>query len=296
MAVDETNTKTATTYAHLTVSSCVGCHVENTTAIPAPKIDGEEGVDMTAGGTFDVAEASTDSKRHDVMTLAAWNVAYDGEGTATATPGNSVGSDQTVGLAELTCAGTKGCHGNSTVADNDAAIAGFHHGGVSGWRYLQNAADQASIDGKGSVDWEKGGAKDTNHNIYSADTSTGISALCANCHGQFHSTTYTGSSPDWIRHPTDNLIPDSWDTAGTGIVTVDLDRNPFAFTDLTVVSTTNLTNYAIGSAATAARVACISCHRAHGSKHDDILRFAYNTQDAGGGATYGCLGCHTKQR
>ena len=41
---------------------------------------------------------------------------------------------------------------------------------------------------------------------------------------------------------------------------------------------------------------CISCHRAHGSAENDILRFDYTTQQAGGGNDYGCLGCHSLQR
>ncbi len=45
------------------------------------------------------------------------------------------------------------------------------------------------------------------------------------------------------------------------------------------------------------QVTCLSCHRAHGTENDDLLRWEYSTQDAGTDtADYGCLGCHDRQR
>lgn len=232
------------------------------------------------------------SKRHDVLDLFP-----AGDTAQNATPGNSEGSDQTVGPLELTCAGDKGCHGAANIEGSDAGIAGFHHGSKEGYRYLQNAFDQAAISGLKSPTWEKGGATATNHNIYSANPATGISALCANCHGQFHSLVYTDSNGDgtgnWVRHPTDVVVPSDWSyNAATDAA---LNANPLAFKDGATVSTANMNGYT--NDGTDGCVACISCHRAHGSAYDDILRFSYTGQNAGSTTvTMGCLGCHSKQR
>jgi predicted CXXCH cytochrome family protein len=71
---------------------------------------------------------------------------------------------------------------------------------------------------------------------------------------------------------------------------VDYVNNPFAFADLTGKTADGTYD------ATNAQVSCLSCHRAHGTPYSDILRWDYDTQTAGGGATYGCLGCHNNQR
>ena len=142
MAMDESGTKTATPYAHLTLSSCVGCHFEAVTGVPsAPKIDAKTPETLTAGGTFntDAGYATTMAKRHDVIEI--WSI---GDTAMAATPGTS-DSTQTPTPTELTCAGTKGCHGTSSVADSDAAIKGFHHGSKEGYRYLQQASDHGPI-------------------------------------------------------------------------------------------------------------------------------------------------------
>jgi hypothetical protein len=299
MAVDETNTLTTTAYAHLTMSSCVGCHFK-ATSIPAPKIDGTYNDDSTAGGTFLESGAAgefvaSDAGVHNVL-----------EGLATSTLGEDntfVGAGDIPGLTgsmnhtygstdpnDLTCAGSNGCHGQASVAGNDAGIKGFHHGSVSGWRYLQIANGGAAVVGVGAADWEKAMSDGWNtgdeHNVYSSSTSVGINKLCANCHPNFHGTANTQDvNSDWIRHPTDNDIPAAWSAV------VDYRDNPFAFADPIGSSMLSTGTYT----ATNAQVACISCHRAHGTPYDDILRWDYSTQVAGGGYVAGCLGCHTLQ-
>jgi hypothetical protein len=250
MAVDETNTLTTTAYAHLTMSSCVGCHFKAL------------GEDNTFVGAGDIP-GLTGSMNH--------------------TYGSTDPND-------LTCAGSNGCHGQASVAGNDAGIKGFHHGSVSGWRYLQIANGGAAVVGVGAADWEKAMSDGWNtgdeHNVYSSSTSVGINKLCANCHPNFHGTANTQDvNSDWIRHPTDNDIPAAWSAV------VDYRDNPFAFADPIGSSMLSTGTYT----ATNAQVACISCHRAHGTPYDDILRWDYSTQVAGGGYVAGCLGCHTLQ-
>ena len=120
-------------------------------------------------------------------------------------------------------------------------------------------------------------------------TNDSINALCALCHGDFHGTDDVKSGSNWIRHPTENLLSDAsgWTMAS---VTVDYENNPFSFNDLTGKSTTTAYD------TTGARVACVSCHRAHGTAYNDILRWDYATMLAGGAGTTGCLGCHHLQR
>ena len=297
MAENELGTKTATPYAHLTMSSCVGCHFKATT-IDAPKIDGAYNVDSTAGGTF--LESGTagqfvasDAGVHNVLEGLATSTLGEDDTFLDVIPGLALGNMNGQGSGsndpnDLTCAGMKGCHGDATVDGNDAGIRGFHHGSKTGFRYLQIAGDQGAVLGKGASDWEKaisGGAVTTPHNVYSSDPSDGINKLCANCHPDFHGTSNTWDGSNWIRHPTDNTIPTGWTP------TVNYRDNPFAFENITDITTTG------AYTATDAQVACISCHRAHGTPWDDILRWEYSTQSAGtSSADYGCLGCHDAQR
>ena len=293
MAVNETNDAVATPYAHLTLSSCVGCHF-TATSIDAPKIDGEYNVDSTAGGTFRESGGGhvvSDAGVHNVD-IALSTLGDDNTFTAII-PGLSTGNgmNNNVGSTDpndLTCAGSNGCHGKASVAGNDPGIAGFHHGGESGWRYLQIANGGAAVVGVGADDWEKamsdGWVSGDQHNVYSSSTTVGINKLCANCHPNFHGTANTQSGSNWIRHPTDNDIPSGWSAV------VDYRDNPFAFADLTGKTATG--TYTDSGA----QVACVSCHRAHGTPYDDILRWDYSTQIAGGGEVAGCLKCHTKQQ
>lgn len=287
---------------NLTASTCIGCH--NGGVAGAPNIFGDPGAPdtMTAGGTFLDSVFTTDAKGHNVKDLVDAVGFLDtagAENTAVAVPGNAGSTITTVTITNLTCAGANGCHGDHDAGKttSGAGISGFHHRPGATYRFLQTTADTPII-GKGSTDWELGGATNTNHNVYSAGGTDSISILCAQCHGTFHGTGNTNASSPFKRHPTENAIPDAWDAVGTGVSLQDYDRNPVAF------SGTDYTNAAVGTAydldittyADGPKVACVSCHRAHGSPNDDILRFAYSSQSAGGGNTYGCLGCHTNQR
>lgn len=304
MAKDFDGDAVSTPNPNLTISTCLGCHNGQVTG--APNVFGNGAANQTAGGTFNDTVIAADTQVHNVVDLNAAGVLTEGleSVNTTGTPGNS-GSAITVDVDELTCAGALGCHGDHASGNTTSAlgIKGFHHAArdsdrsSKGYRFLQTAAG-TEIEGKGSTDsstgWEKGGADADDHNVYSADTSAGISKLCAQCHGGFHGTANTGSASPFVRHPTDNVIPDAWDTVGTG-VTVDYNNNPFAFDGTDIVDVTIAAAYDVDDGA---RVACVSCHRAHGSDQPDLLRFDYDGQIAGGddGDTFGCLGCHTLQR
>jgi predicted CXXCH cytochrome family protein len=295
------NPVSATPNDFLTISSCLGCHGAGglgVTAPGAPNVFGDPDAGpstMTAGGTFLAtkvdAAAGDYVKVHNVTDIPWTNV--EGPFADADPPGATSGSlGEGIRAAGSTtpnfnCAGATGCHGDHSQAGSDAGIRGFHHGSTA-YRYCE-LDDGTDILGEGSSDWEAGGADATNHNVYSADTTAGISAFCAECHGLFHGTANTGSSSPFQRHPTNNLLSDAtgWDL---GQVTVDYNNNPFSFALLTEADPT--TAYTT----TNARVACVSCHRAHGTPEADILRFDYSAQLAGSTVSTGCLGCHERQR
>jgi hypothetical protein len=297
---DGTNETTA--QAHLTRASCLACHAGVISDANAPNIFGTPGTDMTAGGTFKAtvvdAAAGDYHKVHNVRDIT-WS--REESELLNATPGaESGGYTEPTGATQLTCAGTLGCHGEHGAGLNsDAGIRGFHHGSKTGYRYLQfyDGTTHTSIQGKGSSDWEKGGATSGNHNVYfamngiDATSNDSINALCALCHGDFHGGTDVKSGSTWTRHPTENLLSDAtgWTMAS---VTVDYENNPFSFNGADYTAATSNAAYTT----TGARVACISCHRAHGTANNDILRWDYATMTAGGAGTTGCLGCHHLQR
>jgi len=302
---DDGSTTTSTPNASLTISTCIGCHNGGVTS--APNIFGSTyGTNTTAGGTFNSSVADTNSKKHNVQDLVAAGMETDEDVNVTGTPGNGGDSTLTVGLTELTCAGAKGCHGDHSQTGSAAGIKGFHHASRTadrsskGYRFLETSTG-TPIEGKGSTQagvdgWEinqPSSGLDV-HNVYNADAGTSISTLCAQCHGEFHGTSDTGSSSPFQRHPTDNAIPVAWDSVGAG-VTIDYQNNPFGF------SGTDFTTKAINVAyaddlSDNPDVVCVSCHRAHGTPNNDLLRFDYSGMVAGGGGTTGCLGCHTNQR
>jgi len=119
-----------------------------------------------------------------------------------------------------------------------------------------------------------------------------MSGFCTTCHGMFHSggggdLQNNGVSGAFLRHPSDYIIPN--------------DGREYA--DYTVYTTT--APVARPTVLTASNntvnpgqdmVMCLSCHKAHGSAEDYMLRFNYAQQQAGdasAGLGIGCLACHT---
>ena len=114
-----------------------------------------------------------------------------------------------------------------------------------------------------------------------------MTGYCVGCHGEFH-TQLDGNS-NWIRHPSDAVLPNT----GEYTAYTDYDPNvPVARPDLAAITST-------GSVANNAdMVMCLSCHRAHGSPYDDMLRWDYSGMVAGGGGTAsgtGCFKCHSEK-
>jgi hypothetical protein len=106
-----------------------------------------------------------------------------------------------------------------------------------------------------------------------------MTGFCITCHGEFHSTgTENGTSGAFLRHPSDYLLP-SWGEYAHYEENV---TAPVAYNDK-------------GDPI----VMCLSCHAAHASPYDALLRFDYaaTTSNMRAGdrpdEKNGCLACHT---
>jgi len=140
----------------------------------------------------------------------------------------------------LKCAGANGCHGDPAISDQTLAMARAHHSvepvvpadldgstvGLS-YRFLKG------ITGIEDSNWEFT-VSASDHNQYkgidraddSVSAATGISSLCARCHGDFHSdasarsgaglATGTYGSSVWLRHPVDYDMSNAGEYAGYG--------------------------------------------------------------------------------
>jgi hypothetical protein len=310
-----------TPYSALTKGDCVGCHTGTNDGGNKPYVlstgaptYGATGTEVTtntlAGGNFWwVSQAGGDAKGHNVEGIV------DADGTITTPPGFDSGRVAADGTTpgstwasnRLTCGGTYGCHGTHAAGtDSWGAISGGHHTNASGaitspgttapggYRFL------VGIAGYEDSDWEYRPTVSA-HNQYMGvddpgqitDTST-ISYLCAECHGQFHDDTDNiGSASPWLRHPTDL---DMGSATGTEYANYNGDGTTYSL--IAPVGSDSvasvLSTVTTSSAAGTAIVTCISCHRAHGTPYDDLLRWDYTGISAAGGASdAGCFICHT---
>jgi predicted CXXCH cytochrome family protein len=273
-------------------STCVGCHTSGSAI--GPRVDST--ILMPAGGSFDTTTIAVDSpKRHDVQDLSLTETV-----NVTATPGNTGDSIMTVGLAELTCAGAKGCHGKHvTGMDSDAGIKGSHHAPGTTFRFLWigTTATPDAVLGTGDADYELT-VSNSDHNVYSAHATQGISYFCNQCHGVFHGTGATetgGTVGPWKRHPTDYALftgGAAWNSSSTNLNAADA---PIGLIDVGA-NLTSTNYYQDGTIDTTnSAVICISCHRAHGSANNDLLRWSYDSSAGSNGDTK-CLSCHYLQK
>lgn len=206
----------------------------------------------------------------------------------------------------LTCAGANGCHGDRSVTNEIVAMKRAHHSDdgaapdgstvAKSYRFLNG------VPGYEVADWELT-PSNLSHNQYkgeergndNAPIAMTISKLCANCHGDFHSgagdagtSNGTFGTDPWIRHPVDFGMPLSDEYASYGGLGVNdyVVETPLASVDVSASQDkVTATNERI--------IMCLSCHRAHGSPNDAILRWDY--QNWPGGGYNGCGDCHTEK-
>ncbi len=319
----------------LLVDDCCGCHTapsgtQNNGTGNIPYVDqtdpptyGATGTtgNTLAGGTFYfMRNGGVDAKGHNVACLMTQDgdLGLDPPGYDS-TLGSSLGLPAGAWTDQLTCAGAFGCHGDHNATDPFGAVRGGHHGddtppldgssvpksyrflvGIKGlecntashkWEYQPTSAIHNQYKGKHR----------TTDDYEATDT---INYLCAECHGFFHSATNAAdlaeggtaataafASP-WARHPTDFDMTHASTGEYANYNGAGHNYNPIApLASETVTSVISTITFG----GTDAIVSCISCHRAHGTDWDDLLRWDYATMDAGQASTpnEGCFICHT---
>ena len=300
-------------------SACYGCHsneidpgTENA-ANTTPYVWQTDNVasynsNTLAGGDFywvsqDVPEH--DPKGHNVEGIVS------SQDTRTAPGGSPGGTEEFSATRPLTCAGKNGCHGNRLIENEIVAMSKAHHNDdgalMDGLTVATSYRFLLGVIGYEDPDWELTAVSGTtNHNQYNGamrgdDTATAttatISNFCAGCHSDFHNidsprtgdgTADTSWGNPWIRHPVDfsmgALVGEYDNYGGAGV-------NDYLVT--TPLASVNAVRTATVTGASESIIMCLSCHRAHGSPYDGILRWDYRNWPGSG--YNGCGDCHTEK-
>lgn len=303
----------------LTTTDCVGCHSNDAetikdlgdgTRIPivlttiVPNLEPGTPTSMLAGGNFHWVQTD-DAKGHNVYGISPR------DSLLRLAPGSSTTCSPCHDTLVTVRSGCRGCHLPAHHADDSAVVVDGEHGS---YRFLGNVMSKVfgpnvllggqGVKGIEDDDWEQT-VSATDHNVYSGTeivyskdvgaylSNEVIGEVCTGCHGNFHhemNSGQTGAAGDlsgvWIRHPSDVLIPDDGEYAA---YTTYNPLAPVAKQNLTVAM-------ANSSVVTPGEdiVTCISCHRPHGSPYPDMLRWDYDTCDAGtANDECGCYVCHT---
>jgi hypothetical protein len=306
----------ATAQNYLLMETCLGCHTgtDGSTAINtttnAPAVDHTSGAPTAylAGGSFYYV-ADGDEHVHNVQ-----EIGNPDSPLVDTPPGQAAALANSLGC--VTSSSTTGCH---TGGGHHANIGGDFSTGPNDVAYVNGSSVGASfrflsgVRGGEKGNWEFSGNTDTSHNVYFAsvvynNTATDtITSVCEACHGGFHGANAlaftdggvngTGTSP-WIRHPTDiSLYGRAAEHLSYGTYSM---IAPIASDELDTAGyangatfTVNMTKYDALDATNLDIVTCVSCHRAHGSPYNDLLRWSYATMTAGTGVNQGCMKCHT---
>ncbi len=297
-------------------TNCIGCHQGNNSpaTLTLPYIldingpnygaTGTEG-NTLAGGNFYWVSQGFAATGHNVSTVAPPDSRF-----------GNLPPGQTMPLSgQLTCAGTTGCHGDRSINGEIASMLTAHHNNdMTTWKDGSSLPDSyrflKGIQGLEDQQYEylpeSGISGGGHHNKYygndrinETDEAEGtISSLCAVCHGDFHygsGNLAVGAmgSGVWLRHPTDfdmgHTDADSeyreYGGSGTNEYSV--------ISPVATANTSDMLNSTVFSESDDAIVMCLSCHRAHGSPYDAILRWDYKSWPGDG--FNGCATCHTSK-
>lgn len=307
-------TETGTPNPALLLADCIGCHTGQNdgsnitpfvfdTVAPQYKATGSEPDSNTlAGGNFYWMASIGDSRGHNVFGLAA------PDATLSLPPGG----DGTFN-SQLRCAGSMGCHGRQDISTQIIAMKGTHH--YKDHSIFQDGSTLArsyrfldTTQGFEDPDYEFHPDYQHHNKYYGVDRTTEsnpalgtISAQCARCHTYFHNgaesvaPSSTFGTGVWIRHPTDFNMGSATSSneyrgynGGSGTGNTYSVISPVASADIS--TTINSTIYTRTDDSV---VMCLSCHRAHGTPYNGMLRWNYKAWPGGG--FNGCAVCHSSK-
>ena len=180
------------------------------------------------------------------------------------------------------------------------AIIGSHHADDSvidgkttakSYRFLKNTDKVKGVLGLEDSEWNQNRSP-AKHNEYSPS----IDLLCAGCHGFFHSRAMTGKESPWFRHPVGVVLPKYGEYSSYNPDVLPSSERP----DIRVYSPDapvgrvkvpeTPSDEVIPGEDT---VLCLSCHVAHSSPYESLLRWDYDEIIASEGEGKGCFICHT---
>jgi hypothetical protein len=298
--------------------TCLGCHARGTSnkiedmgGNDTPQVYHNDATGDLAGGNFKYIIGGADAKGHNAIEFGNY------EDTLAGPPGHHEPDNI---LTDITCAGVRGCHGKRKESNALIDIKGSHHKNTDGkcdtadqvynsYRFLWGVKGLENPTDK----WQN--KSDSSHNEYFGSTtpmtfascndchdpggkrpqSNTISGFCSTCHGAFHFMGWmdgdpgigSNSSSPFMRHPTDVLLPGSGEYAdynGAG--------NPYSIiapvARTTPVPDTISDTVPVGTGV----VMCLSCHSAHATNFDDMLRWDFKSSTLST-ALSGCNVCHT---
>lgn len=301
----------------LLVASCLGCHsttdssalkpmddgtkipiVFNTSGYPSPSLAGGNFYFVSLGG------ATNDPKGHNIFAPDTYHqdVAPGDDGRACGSDSchNNLSDVYTGTPAELQKQACEGCHLNpSHHADDHGHLQGGKvDTAAQGWyRFLSghDTGEGLGAEGYEDGDWQHTSSS-SDHNEYRGEVNDGgagfvdcgptTTAFCTGCHPVFHSDQGGIASP-FLRHPSDLIIPNSGEYA----TAFNLQYDPFVPVARPSVPSAPDPNVDPGTD----MVMCLSCHRAHGSPYDALLRWDYKNTTLSV-AFYGCGQCHTSKK
>ena len=281
-------------YPALTRGSCVGCHTGDPDAGSTPYVSSTSSPDggYLAGGNFWYVTQDS-ANGHNVKGVPG----IVADSTLTEAPGNQhscgpsschatlFAPDATIIGGGALDTGCQGCHlePKHHAPQQTAGAPALEANGY--FRFLSSHISSTNgVHGIEDDDWEFD-ATASNHNEYLGSTTSAnntMTGYCVGCHGDFHTQEASGN---WIRHPSDAVLPSTGEY--TGYTTYN-PIVPVARPDLGAIAATELV------ANNSDMVMCLSCHRAHGTPYGDLLRWNYGEMLAGDNTkSGGCFVCHT---
>jgi len=294
----------------LLLTDCVGCHAafdgytwkDSVTGAPIVYNTGAPATYL-AGGNFYWVANGADAKGHNVFVS-------NPDGTLNIAPGDSGHAgmcNDCHGSLATADSGCEGCHREPAHHADDGTGTKYVGTADAGWyRFLSGHADGSGVAGIEHSGWgpSNGTVGGTNHNEYlgvpeaktgyTSLTNKSMTAFCCGCHGNFH--VEQDSSGNWIRHPSNFIIPNSGEysnafSAESGIGIYDPCSpvaRPSGFAGFNTGDPSGIVYLGIDM------VMCLTCHRAHGSPYYKILRWNYKSMILSD-ALYGCSKCHTSK-